>query len=519
MAIQFSRKKLLEEAARLPSIILTERQYFDLALLLSGGFAPLNSFVDEEDYHSILENVRLKNGAVWPMPIVLDTSDSSLSVGQKFVLKDRYETPMALFEIASVYKSDKKKEAKAVYGTLDTAHPGVSYLFKEVGDFYLSGKLTKISEGQFPHGTRTPAELKKILPRGKVIAFQTRNPIHRAHFELLTSQAKNHKAHLLIHPTIGLTRPGDIDSKTRIRIYEHIVKRIIAKNGKGKVTLSFLPLAMRMAGPHEALWHALVRKNHGATHFIIGRDHAGPGNDSAGKPFHGPYDAQEFAKRFESKIAKISGTQFRNLLRSGGEIPEWFSFPEVIDELRKAEQKNMQKGLAVFLTGLSSAGKSTIAKILEEEIDRLNLPKKVTVLDGDVSRKYLSKGLGFSKEDRNTNVERLGYVASEIVRHGGIVIVAAIAPYREARNKNRELISKYGTYVEVFVDTSIKECVSRDVKGLYTKARIGLVKGVTGIDDPYEKPEKPEIHIKTKGKTPEASAGSILKYLEKNALL
>jgi len=545
-----SRQALLDAAATLPSLTLTDRQYYDLEMLLSGAFAPLAGFLGEKDYRSVIERSRLTDGSIWPIPIVLDTNDAAFlaAVGKKYVLRDTYETPLALFEVSSAYKPDKKAEALAVYGTTDLAHPGVAYLFNETGSIYLGGKVTRISPGHFPFtGTRTPAELRPLLPKkGNIIAFQTRNPIHRAHYELITRSAAKHKAHILIHPVVGLTKPGDIEARTRIAVYKHIVKRM----PKGKATLSLLPLAMRMAGPKEALWHALIRKNYGATHFIIGRDHAGPGKDSSSKPFYGPLQAQQYVQSFgrelgitivpsdeivyikesdrflplsevkdPSKIANISGTQFRAMLRGGEPIPEWFSFPEVIEELRKTEQAKPKKGFAIFLTGLSSAGKSTLARLLEGLILDTDSSRTLSVFDGDVVRKHLSKGLGFTREDRNANIERLGFVASEIVRHGGIAIVAAIAPYEEARAKNRARISRLGAYIEVFVDTPLKSCIERDTKGLYAKAKLGLAKGVTGIDDPYEKPTKPEIHLKTKGKTPERCAQEVMLFLRTQGLL
>lgn len=538
--------------SQLQRITLSERQLYDLHQILTGGFAPLVGFLNEKDYISVVEHMRLADGKLWPIPIVLDQKRGhGHTVGEKVILCDIYGNPIALLTIESIFMPDKMHEAKMVYGTTSMEHSGVAYLFNKVGDEYLGGEVAPIRQiptfsfGDLRH---TPAELKERFKKeghGKIIAFQTRNPIHRAHFEIMQRAAEKHGAHLLIHPVAGVTKEGDIDYISRIRSYTQLYE----KRMKSFATLSLLSIAMRMAGPREALWHALIRKNYGVTHFIIGRDHAGPGKDVNGKPFYGPYDAQRLVQLFADEVGvvieavpemvfvenkgnylpvnevqpndivrNISGTEFRKLLRDGADIPEWFSFPEVVKELRIAVEKEKRRGVTIFLTGLSGAGKSTIAHILERLLlERQN--RSVTLLDGDVVRQHLSKGLGFSREDRNTNIERIGFVASEIVKHGGITICAAIAPYQESRDRNRQLIEETGTYLEIFVKAPLSVCEQRDTKGLYKKARAGFLKNFTGIDDPYEEPKNADLVIETTKMLPEEAAEEVYRILTDQGII
>ena len=544
-------KEFWEKSLVLPRLNLSDRQLLDLELILSGGFHPLEGFINQEDYDSVVEKMRLKSGAVWPMPVTLDVDESaSHKVGDEVLLCDKYGNPIAILNIESRFKPDKEREALQVFGTKDQTHPGVNHLFHEAKEIYLGGQVRGISfspKYDFKELRFHPHELKQWFKDNawdKVVAFQTRNPTHRAHFELMRSSAEKIGGKVLMHPVVGLTKQGDIDYITRVRSY----KRLYEKHMKDFAKLALLPLAMRMGGPREALWHALIRKNYGATHFIVGRDHAGPGNDSSGKPFYGPYEAQDLAKSYEKEIGiviipqkehvyveeldaylpeenvdsrhtvkNISGTQFRKMLAAGEEVPPWFSFPEVIDELMKSIQHN-KPGIVIFFTGLSGSGKSTISNILSTKLLEIQ-NKKITVLDGDVVRQNLSKGLGFSREDRNTNIERIGFVANEVAKHGGIAICAAIAPYAEARDKNRNIISKNGTYIEVYVSTSLKVCMERDTKGFYKKAAAGKMSGLTGVSDPYEVPKNQEIVLDTEKYGPEKCADIVIEYLRSSNLI
>ncbi len=540
-----------DELSQLPRITLTDRQLFDLEQLLVGGFAPLTGFLNEQDYRSVVKDLRLANGTLWPIPIVFDQpNDHGRKIGDKVVLCDQYGNPIAFFTIESIYEPDKHAEARQVYGTEDLAHPGVRYLFEETGPVYFGGPVTLIKHAlqhDFKELRLTPAELKaqfKSAGWKKIVAFQTRNPMHRAHVELVRRSAEKIGGKALVHPVVGLTKEGDIDYVSRVRSY----KRLVSDRMSDFATLALLPLAMRMAGPREALWHALIRKNYGATHFIVGRDHAGT-KDASGKAFYGVYDAQKLVEKYAGELGieiipmkeyayvenedsyiatedvkpgqllrKISGTEFRRMLRTGEPIPEWFSFPEVVEELRVAMDKEKRRGGVVFLTGFSGAGKSTIAHILYHKLlERQD--RSVTLLDGDVVRLNLSKGLSFSHDDRNTNVERIGYVASEIAKHGGIALCAAIAPYRESREHNRRTIEKVGTYIEVFVKTPLALCEKRDTKGLYKKARAGLLKQFTGVDDPYEVPEHADIILDTTTMTAEQAAEQIYHSLVERGLI
>ncbi|HWP61355.1 MAG TPA: bifunctional sulfate adenylyltransferase/adenylylsulfate kinase [Candidatus Paceibacterota bacterium] len=539
-----------DDLSRLPRLTLSDRQLFDAEQILVGGFAPLTGFLNEADYGSVVENMHLSNGALWPIPVVLDVpDDSGRKVGERVILCDRFGNPIAFYTIESIYTPDRSHEAKKVYGTTDTFHPGVRYLMEETHPMYTGGSLERIAKApvhDFTELRADPAQLKERFKKSgvPVVAFQTRNPMHRAHYEVVRRAVEKVGGRALIHPVVGITKEGDVDYVSRVRAY----KRLHKERMSDFADLALLPLAMRMAGPREAIWHALIRKNYGATHFIVGRDHAGV-SDAAGKSYYGIYESQNLAKKFEReigieimpspemvyvenenryvekeevkpthKIKHISGSQFRAMLRAGEPIPEWFAFPEVVEEIKRAMQKESRRGAVVFLTGLSGAGKSTVAHVLYHMLlERQD--RSVTLLDGDVVRQELSKGLGFTREDRDLNIARIGFVAAEIAKHGGIAICAAIAAYDKAREKNRRVIGKYGTYIEVYVSTPIEVCEQRDSKGLYQKARAGLITHFSGVDDPYEAPANAEIVADTSKETPEQVAERIYALLKERGIV
>ncbi|TDJ27549.1 MAG: bifunctional sulfate adenylyltransferase/adenylylsulfate kinase [Gammaproteobacteria bacterium] len=541
-------------ARDIPSWDLSMRQLCDLEMLLNGAFSPLEGFMGVADYNAVLENMRLADGVLWPMPITLDVTEKfadSVEPGVRIALRDHEGVLIATMDVESSFCPDKKAEALAVFGSADEAHPAVRYLNDQANDVYLGGRLYGVeapNHYDFKHLRDSPAQVRERFAKlgwRRVVAFQTRNPMHRAHQELTFRAAKEMEANLLIHPVVGMTKPGDVDHFTRVRCYEQVLHHYPDQT----TMLSLLPLAMRMAGPREALWHALIRKNYGCTHFIVGRDHAGPGVDSNGKPFYGPYDAQELMQSYAdelditmvpfknmvyvedraeyqpqdevaegTEILQISGTELRRRLREGLEIPEWFSFPEVIAELRKTHPPRYRQGFTVFFTGLSGSGKSTIANALMVKLLELG-GRQITLLDGDIVRKNLSSELGFSKEHRDLNILRIGYVASEITKNGGIALCAPIAPYSATRRLVRDLIEPLGGFLEVHVATPLEVCESRDRKGLYAKARAGLIKGFTGIDDPYEDPDDPEMRIDTTNLTPDLAAHRIVIKLESMGLI
>ncbi|HEX6996924.1 MAG TPA: bifunctional sulfate adenylyltransferase/adenylylsulfate kinase [Gammaproteobacteria bacterium] len=544
-AVQEEKRK----ARDLKSWDLTMRQLCDIELLLNGAFSPLEGFLGQADYERVLTDMRLASGVLWPMPITLDVTAAfaeGLKEGDRIALRDPEGVLIATMEISDVYRPDKEREARLVFGTTDELHPGVRYLRRQANEVYLGGRLTGVeapTHYDFKHLRYSPRELRERFQKlgwRRVVAFQTRNPMHRAHLELTFRAAKEVEANLLIHPVVGMTKPGDVDHFTRVRCYEHLIKHYPEQT----TTLSLLPLAMRMGGPREAMWHAIIRKNHGCTHFIVGRDHAGPGKDSNGKPFYGPYDAQALMKEHERELditmvpfkkmvyvedksqyfpedeidpswrtLDISGTELRRRLRDGVDIPEWFSFPEVVAELRRTHPPRYKQGFTVFFTGLSGSGKSTIANALMVKLMEMG-GRPVTLLDGDIVRKHLSSELGFSKEHRDLNIQRIGFVASEITKNGGIAICAPIAPYAATRQQVREMIEPVGGFVEVHVSTPLEVCESRDRKGLYAKARAGIIKSFTGISDPYEAPENPELRIDTTQLTPDLAAHRIIVKLE-----
>lgn len=545
------RQALIEKASHLQSIKISPRNLCDLELMATGAFSPLDRFMGHKDYERVLEEMRLSDGTLFPLPITLTVDKENYdSLGEEVVLRDAQNNLIAIMKIEEAFPYDKEKEARLAYGSTDSKHPMVSEMVRW-GNLCISGELKVINLPtyyDFKELRQTPAEVRAKLEKmgnANVVAFQTRNPLHRIHEELTKRAAAAVGGSLLIHPVVGLTKPGDVDHYTRVRIYKALVEKYYDQN---KTALSLLPLAMRMAGPKEALLHGIIRRNHGANHFIIGRDHAGPGNDSTGKPFYGPYDAQDLFNKYSAelgmtavpfyelvylpdseeyveadkipagaKVLNISGTQVRDdYLAKGKLLPEWFTRPETARILRQMYPPRHNMGFCVWFTGLSGAGKTATAEVLTTLL--LQYGKQITQLDGDVIRTHLSKGLGFSKEDRDTNILRIGFVASELVRHKGVVICAAISPYRATRDECRKMVGSE-QFIEVYMDTPIEVCESRDIKGLYAKARRGELKGFTGVDDPYEAPINPEITLKTVGVTPEENGRKIIEFLESRGFL
>ena len=538
-----------------PSWDLTPRQVCDVELLLKGGFSPLCGFMNRADYEGVCHNMRMSSGLLWPMPITLDVTEEfakNLRPGSsQIALRDGEGVMLAVLSVQEVWQPDRAAEAKSVFGTTSAAHPGADFVMNRSHPWYVGGTLEGLqlpAHYDFRSLRLTPAELRAEFSRlgwRRVVAFQTRNPMHRAHQELTFRAARQVEANLLIHPSVGMTKPGDVDYFTRVRCYE----LLLPKYPPGTVKLAMLPLAMRMGGPREAIWHGLIRKNHGCTHFIVGRDHAGPGNDSDGKPFYGPYDAQELFKRHEadigvqmvpfnmmvylegedkyvpdnqipkgSRVLNISGTELRQRLNEGREIPAWFTYPEVAEELRRSYPPRHKQGFTVFFTGLSGSGKSTMANVLLIKFLEVG-GRPVTILDGDLVRKHLSSELGFSKQHRDINIRRIGYVASEITKNRGIAICAPIAPYEAVRQQVRALIEPVGGFVLVHVSTPLEVCEQRDRKGLYAKARAGIVKEFTGISDPYEAPEKADVVLNTAELSPEEAAQEIILHLEQQGFI
>ncbi len=537
-----------------PSWDLTARQLCDLELLLNGGFSPLRGFLTRADYDSVCAKMRLADGTLWPMPITLDVTEElagKVKRGDTLALRDPEGVMCAVIHVEDAWKPDRNAEGAAVFGSTNPEHPGVAYLQRTSHPCYIGGKLEGLElpiHYDYRSLRSTPAELRAdFLKLGwrRIVAFQTRNPMHRAHQELTLRAAKSVEANLLIHPVVGMTKPGDVDHYTRVRCYQ----ALLSHYPHDTVKLALLPLAMRMGGPREAIWHALIRKNYGCTDFIIGRDHAGPGSDSSGKPFYGPYEAQDALIKYESEIGMgvvpfkmmvyiedmdtyvpedevpqgkrvldISGTDLRRRLNEGREIPPWFTFPEVAKELKRSYPPRHRQGFTVFFTGLSGSGKSTIANALLVKLLEIG-GRPVTLLDGDLVRKHLSSELGFSKEHRDINIRRIGFVAAESSKNGGIAICAPIAPYDSVRKEVRRMVEEGGGFLLVHIATPIEVCEGRDRKGLYAKARAGIVKEFTGISDPYETPTDAEVTIDTTEVTPDEAAQQIILHLEREGYI
>jgi len=547
--------ELKAQSRDFPSWDLTARHIRDLELLMNGGFSPLRGFMTRADYEGVCQNMKLTSGLLWPIPITLDVTESfanGLKQGSsKIALRDAEGVMLAVLHVEDVWKPDRKAEAEAVFRTTSPLHPGVNYLLNKENPWYVGGRIEGLqspSHYDFKNLRLTPAELRVEFARlgwRRVVAFQTRNPMHRAHVELTLRAAKQIEANLLIHPAVGVTKLGDVDYFTRVRCYQ----RLLTKYPHETAKLSLLPLAMRLGGPREAIWHGLIRKNHGCTHLIVGRDHAGPGKDGDGKPFYGHYEAQELFRKHEGDIGvsmvpfsmmvyvededkyfpedevpkdkhvlHLSGTELRQRLNEGRDIPAWFTYPEVVQELRRSFPPRHKQGLTVFFTGLSGSGKSTIASVLVTKFLEVG-GRPVTLLDGDLVRKHLSSELGFSKEHRDLNIHRIGYVASEITKNGGIAICAPIAPYDSTRKHVRTMIEPVGGFIMVHLSTSVDVCERRDRKGLYAKARAGIIKEFTGISDPYEEPTDAEVVINTAELTPEEAAQEIILHLEREGFI
>ncbi|MCJ1308326.1 Sulfate adenylyltransferase [Agyrium rufum] len=550
------RKELEQEAESLPAIVLSERQLCDLELILNGGFSPLESFMNEKDYNGVVENCRLADGSLFSMPITLDVSQDmidsfNIAPGARLALRDfRDDRNLAIITVDDVYKPNKGKEAKDVFGG-DEEHPAVKYLFETAQDFYVGGKIDAIQRLNHYDYTAlryTPAEMRSHFEKlgwTRVVAFQTRNPMHRAHRELTVRAARARLANVLIHPVVGLTKPGDIDHFTRVRVYQALLPRY----PNGMAVLGLLGLAMRMGGPREAIWHAIIRKNHGATHFIVGRDHAGPGKNSAGKDFYGPYDAQYAVEKYRDELGievvpfqqmiylpdtdeykpddeipagvrslNISGTELRSRLKSGKEIPEWFSYPEVVRVLRESHPPRSKQGFTVMLTGYQNSGKAAIARALQVTLNQQG-GRPTSLLLGENVRSNLSSELGFSRADRHKNVQRIAFVAAELTKAGAAVIAAPIAPFEASRKAAKDTISQHGSFYLVHVATSLAYCEKTDKRGVYARARRGSVKGFTGVDDPYEAPPKPELRVDVESQTVREIVQRIVLMLESEGLL
>ena len=533
-----------------PSWDLTSRQLCDLELLLNGSFSPLQGFLTRADYESVCASMYLRDGTIWPIPVTLDVPEAvarNLGPGATLALRDPEGVFLAALNVEDVWKPDRIDEARAVYGTTSREHPGVAYVLDQTHVCYVGGRVEGV---QLPaHYDFRPLRLKPQELRAefvqlgwlRVVALNTRNPLHRGHQELTLRAAKKVGANILLHPVVGITKPGDVDHYTRVRCYQ----AILARYPSHSVKLAVLPLAMRLAGPRETLWHGIIRKNYGCTHFIVGRDQASPGVDSKGAPFYVPYAAQELFRKHEGEIGVemvpfkqmvyvedhegffpedevpaggrirvLSGTEVRRRLAEGKDLPSWLALPEVARELRRRYPPRHRQGFTVFFTGLSGAGKSTLARILQVKFLEMG-GRAVTLLDGDLVRKHLSSELGFSKEHRDINILRIGFVAAEITKHGGIALCAPIAPYDRVRKEVRAAIEPRGGFILVYVATPLEVCEQRDHKGLFAKARAGLIPAFTGISDPYEPPNDADVVLDTSNLVPEEAAQEILLHLER----
>lgn len=542
------------ESIDLPSLTLSQRQLCDLELLMNGGFTPLKGFMTEAEYRSVIEDMRLADGSLWPIPVTLDIPDqlaAKLAPGERIALRDNEGFMLAVLAVESLFKPDPRHEARRVYGTESARHPGVAHLLRERHETLVGGVVDGIqlpTHYDYEELRHTPSELRGLLAKlgwRRVMAFHTSRPMHRLQRDLTIEAAKQANAHILLHPVVGIAKPRDLSYFARVKCYQ----AVLGHYPHGLAALSLLPLAMRAAGPREALWHAIIRRNYGCTHLLVGADHASPHGD-AGENFYPGYAAQELlaehqdaigirmvavrrkcyvparaqildvelAEQRRLKTEGLSDAELGRRLVHNDEIPEWFSYPEVIEALRRVYPPRHRQGLTLFFTGLSGAGKSTLAKIMHGKFIE-DGRRPVTLLDGDIVRQHLSSELGFSRAHRDLNVKRIGFVASEITKNGGVAICAPIAPYAETRDTVREMIEAHGAMIEIHVATPLEVCEARDRKGLYAKARQGIIPAFTGISDPYEIPEHPELRIDTSEFSPMEAAQEVFLYLLREGYL
>ncbi len=556
LIVHFRRaEQLRKEAVELVSIDLNPLQLHDLELLLNRGLYPLNGYLGKADYETVLESMRLADGTVWPIPLYLDITEECaerLTCGQRLALNDQEGFLLAILHIKEIWQPDKEKEAQLIYGTVDSQkHPGAKKVLQQQGRWHVSGTIEGLSlpiHYDFHRLRLTPSETHRRFTQygwRRVLGFHTREYLHCAHREMVLNAAREIGAGILLHPVVGLDHPGNREHYTQVHCYREIVQHFPAN----MILFGITPMAERQAGPREALWHAIIRKNFGCSHFMVADDHADPFAGTDSELFYPRHAAQDLVAEMapeiqiemvpekamgyledkaqyvflddlshEKKVKNITSAELKKRLEWGLDIPEWYSYPNVVNELRKAFPPRSRQGFTIFLTGLSGSGKSTIAKVLMVRFMEMG-DRPVTLLDGDIVRKNLSSELNFSKEHRNLNITRIGFVASEITKNGGIAICAPIAPYEESRLANRELISRYGGYIEIHISTPLSVCEQRDRKGLYAKARKGVIRGVTGISDPYIEPRNPELTIDTSTMTPAEAVQEILLYLEEQGYL
>ncbi len=555
LVVHFRRAEVLRnQALELVSLDLNERQLFDLELIMNRGFYPLAGFLGKEDYLSVLHELSLSAGTVWPVPVCLDVSEAfarSVQPGQLIALNDQEGFLLAILTVGDIWKPDKKEEAALVYGTSDSsAHPGVRQLLDQTESWYIGGSVEGVTlpvHYDFLQLRLTPSEsVRRFTMNGwrRVLGFHTEQYLHCAHREMVLDAASRIGASIFLQPVVGLDHPGDVDFYTHICCYQVFTRKF----PPNMIMLGLSPFATRRAGPREALLQAMMRKNFGCSHFMVSEDQADPFARANGTSlFYEPGAAQQLVSDYadrtgiemvpqqdwgyhESKkkyfplsedsdsLQKITSTELQKRMMQGENVPSWFVWPDMVTELQHAFPPKTKQGFTVFLTGLSGSGKSTIARVLLVKfMEMRNRP--VTLLDGDIVRKNLSSELTYSRKHRDLNVTRIGFVASEITKNGGIAICAPIAPYEEPRQANRELISCYGGYVEVYVATPLEVCEQRDRKGLYAKARSGMIKGVTGVTDPYIEPVNPDIVLDTSSITPLEAVQEILLYLQNQGYL
>ena len=546
-------EQLKTQAMDWQSVTLSERQVNELELLINGGFSPLEGYLTEADYRSVLSDMRLADGTVFPMPVCLDIPPDlaeKIQTGDKLALRDPEGFMPATLEVTEIWQVDLEAEAEAIYGTTSLEHPGVRQLLENRHSVYVAGKVQGIElplHFDFEIVRDTPQELREHFHRlgwRNVVAFTTSEPMHRMQRQITLDAAREVQANILIHPLLGEDQPGDMNRFARVRGYREIVRKYPHQLGM----LSLLPLSRRSAGPREALWHAIINQNYGCSHIIIGPQHASP--KGLDETFYQPYEAQKLVASFANELAikvvptdehvysparkmfvsktmaeqnaeeylSLSRIEMRQKLLRGESLPEWFTYPDIERELASVYPSREHIGFTLFFTGLSGSGKSTLARIIHSKLIEEG-GRPVTLLDGDIVRLNLSSELGFSKEHRNLNIQRIGFVANEISKNGGIAICAPIAPYTQMRRNVRELIEQHGAFIEIHVSTPLEVCESRDRKGLYAKARKGIIPEFTGISDPYEEPQNPELSIDTSEGTPMEQAQQIMLYLIREGYL
>jgi sulfate adenylyltransferase len=546
--------EIKQEVLNLPSLDLSWKQICELELLLNGALSPLTGYMNQAERHSVLSGMKLPDGLFWPRPVMLVVSEKAaqnLAAGQTVALRDSEGVMPAILHISEVWPADPEAEMALA----EASGVPLARTQAEAGQFYVGGRLEGVTlppRHDFLNLRLTPAEMREQFARlgwRKVMAYQPSQALHRPQYEFLLRTAMQQEANLLIHAVAGSDPVLESGHFALVRACQALMPRLPASTSM----LALNPMTPWAAGPRKTLLKAIMARNYGCSQLVTGGETVleslhkessqRRGQDTPNLSSDTVYavakeslgvtllpfprmvyveDRDEWLPEetvpADTRSESMSGAELTRRLMQNIKVPEWFSFPEVLDEMRKAYPPRKQQGFTVFFTGLSGSGKSTIARALTVRLMEMG-GRRVSLLDGDIVRTHLSSELGFSKAHRDINIRRIGFVASEITKHGGTAICAPIAPYQATRRAVRSMIEEWGGFLEIHVSTSVEVCEGRDRKGLYAKARAGLIPEFTGVSDPYEIPENAELTIDTTRYSVEEAVQMIVLKLEHEGYL